>query len=186
MALAVLESSRRFFHMWRNVLTETIPLTRQRLDLPALASPTLPKRNNKNCFEGCNSSGNGSTSSCRPSSSAILDAATTSKLRDGCAYRGMSLDSVLLAALSLAVAEAVRLERFGPCVGAEGGGGTISENSKPFRARAQRALVFGFVCVAMSLLSGSIDSKVLRYFCSIYGVISGAILVAYLCPHRPC
>ncbi|CAM9149624.1 unnamed protein product [Choristocarpus tenellus] len=39
--------------------------------------------------------------------------------------------------------------------------------------RVWRAVVLMVVCVVMALLSGIIESKALRYFCSIYAVLSG-------------
>lgn len=66
-----------------------------------------------------------------------------------------------MASLFMAAAEAVGLagQRLAP--------------EEPFRVRLQRTLVLGLVCFVMTLLSGSVDSKALRYFCSFYAVFAG-------------
>lgn len=140
--------------MWIYVLADFIPQTRQRLCLP-LAPPTEREP------------------SC--SCSVTLDATTTRKILDECVSRGVSLDSVLLASLFLAAAEAVRVE--GVSVASRRGGGDAA--ARPFAIRAQRGLVLGLVCVVMTLLSGSVESKAMRYFCSFYAVVAGTFFVKF-------
>lgn len=143
------EKARRQVRLWIYVLAEFIPQTRQRLCLP-LAPPT---EREPSC--GC---------------SVTLDATTTRTLLDECLSRGVSLDSVLLASLFLAAAEAVRVER--TSVASRRGGDAAA---RPFAIRAQRGVVLGLVCVVMALLSGSAESKAMRYFCSVYAVIAGTL-----------
>lgn len=159
--------------LWGYALAELAPITRQRRCLPDVARKT----------NVANSSGEkpGGAPHC-----ATLDGATTRRLLDECSSRGVSLESALLASLFLASAAAVstaeQTEGTGTQVdrhplGGEGGRGSVSVGaggySKPVGIRMQRASVLGIVSVVMALLSGSVDSKALRYFCSFYAVFAG-------------
>lgn len=127
--------------LWGFALAEATAKTRQRLDLPT------------NSCAGA---------AAKPSSrSRFLNPQTTRSLRDECLSRGVRLESVLMASLLMAAAEALRLA------------GQRRAPEAPFRVRLQRALVLGLVCFVMTLLSGSVDAKALRYFCSFYAVFAG-------------
>lgn len=149
------ERARKLARFWLYTLADAIPKTRQALQLP-VARPLLAKLANNTC--------GATTAHCATLS---MDQTTTSRLRHECVSRGVPLDSVLLASLFLAAAETVRVEQ----AAALNGG----ENSPPFGLRARRASVLGLVCLVMALLSGSAESKAMRYFCSVYAIIAGTL-----------
>lgn len=140
---------------WSYLLAEAIPSRRQTLNLPLVQPPQISSRTA--------SSSRSIGSAPHRTATASLDADTTRKLRAECAARGLPLDSALVASLFLAAAEAVRVER-APRISARGH--TLS-------ARITRFAVLGLVCVVMAVLSGSVESKLMRYFCSFYAVIAG-------------
>lgn len=157
---------RRFIRLFGYVLAEFPPATRQRLDLPC--SPLIHASNNDISI----------ISSGRCCSAAVaIDAETTARLRGECSSRGVPLESALLASLYLAASRAAGEEGKVPHAASEGNGvhhGNISRQTND-AVRLQRALVLGVVSVVMALLSGSVDSKVLRYFCSFYAVFAGKL-----------
>lgn len=157
--------------LWGYALRELAPITRQRVHLPDLATKTNAAHTSTNVTE------------IRPHR-ATLDRGTTRRLLDECSSRGVPLESALLASLFLAAAAAVSTaEKTRPAgsqaqpLGGEdsrgGGSGGDAGSSIPLGIRVQRASVLGIVSVVMALLSGSIDSKALRYLCSIYAVFAG-------------
>ncbi|CAB1118496.1 unnamed protein product [Ectocarpus sp. CCAP 1310/34] len=149
----------RFIRLFGYVLAEFPPATRQRLDLSP-CSPLFDASNNNLSI----------INSGRCSAAVAIDTETTARLRGECSSRGVPLESALLASLYLAAARAVGEEGKFPRVASEGNG--VHEGNIPRRTndavRLQRALVLGVVSVVMALLSGSVDGKILRYFCSFY------------------
>ncbi|CAM9580310.1 unnamed protein product [Ectocarpus sp. 6 AP-2014] len=161
---------RRFIRLFGYVLAEFPPATRQTVDL-SFCSPLSDASNNDLSI----------TSSGRCCSAAVaIDAETAARLRGECSSRGVPLESALLASLYLAAARAVGEEGKVPRAASQGNGvheGNISHRTND-AVRLQRALVLGVVSVVMALLSGSVDSKVLRYFCSFYAVFAGKLCAA--------
>lgn len=154
---------RRFVRLLGYVLAEFHPATRQRSDL---CSPHRDAHNNN-----INITSGGSCSA-----AVVIDAETIARLRGECSCRGVPLESALLASLYLAAARAVGEEDKVPRGASEGKGhdhGNIISRRTNDVVRLQRALVLGVVSVVMALLSGSVDSKVLRYFCSFYALFAG-------------
>ncbi|CAM9725860.1 unnamed protein product, partial [Hapterophycus canaliculatus] len=166
--------ARSAVRLWRYILAEGAPITRQRLHVADIATTK-----------------NDATGSTRASRTtpyrATLDPGATCRLLDECSSRGVPLESAILASLFLAAAAAAatseQTQPIDPQVGRQaldgeggrGGGGGRGDGSsnKPLGIRVQRAWVLGIVSVVMTLLSGSVDSKALRYFCSIYAVFAG-------------
>lgn len=153
-------SARLRLRLWSYALAEAIPKTRQRLHLS-------PQEAGTNVTSECRTS---TTSS--GSAAFRIDAALAAKLSDESISRGIPLASILLASLFLAAAKTVRLEQEALSNG--------SLQNRPFAVRAQRGFVLGIVCLVMALLSGSAESKAMRYFCSFYAVIAGKLTA-----HRP-
>eukprot|EP00904_Undaria_pinnatifida_P011295 jgi/Undpi1/7296/HiC_scaffold_22.g09769.m1 len=148
-------SARLRLRLWSYALAEAIPKTRQRLHLS-------PQEAGTNVTSECRTS---TTSS--GSAAFRIDAALAAKLSDESISRGIPLASILLASLFLAAAKTVRLEQEALSNG--------SLQNRPFAVRAQRGFVLGIVCLVMALLSGSAESKAMRYFCSFYAVIAGKL-----------
>ncbi|CAN0049277.1 unnamed protein product [Ectocarpus sp. 13 AM-2016] len=158
---------RRFTRLFGYVLAEFSPATRQRLDLSSCSPMSDASNNNLSII-----------SKGRCCSAAVaIDAETTARLRGECSSRDVPLESALLASLYLAAARAVGKE--GKVPRAASGGNRVHEGSISGQTndavRLQRALVLGSVSVVMALLSGSVDSKVLRYFCSFYAIFAGKL-----------
>ncbi|CAM9508045.1 unnamed protein product [Ectocarpus sp. 12 AP-2014] len=168
---------RRFTRLFGYVLAEFPPATRQRLDLSSCSPLSDASNNNLSII-----------SKGRCCSAAVaIDAETTARLRGECSSRGVPLESALLASMYLAAARAVGKEGEVPRAASEGNGvhqGNISRRTND-AVRLQRAVVLGIVSVVMALLSGSVDSKVLRYFCSFYAIFAGAWAVNVLTVEAP-
>lgn len=150
---AVVASARLRLRVWSYAFAEAVPKTRQRLHLPPQAAGT-------------------DSSECSSSSSSATvrtDAALAARILDESISSGVPLASILLSSLFLAAAKAVRLEQESPSHG--------SHQNRPMGVRAQRGFVLGIVCLVMALLSGSAESKAIRYFCSIYAVVAGEYTV---------
>ncbi|CAN0150958.1 unnamed protein product [Pylaiella littoralis] len=176
--------------LWGSALAEATVKTRQSLQVPCPSSL-------RDLTTGTAENTSISERSCCCSARAVLDPDTTRTLRDECLSRGVPLESIILASLFVAAAEAatvsgqtaahviadpapapasapaaaapaVAVAAGGTCHGKHDGG-TISSS-----IRFQRGLILGLVAVVMALLSGSVDSKALRYFCSFYAVFAGA------------
>lgn len=167
------------------VLAEAIAETRQRLQVPRPSS-LADASTKRNCCRGAR---------------AILSAETTCSLRSECLSRGVPLESVILASLFVAAAETVTLSEqtavhttaaasaphanaTSPPVDARGRG--HEKHGGSTSARLQRGSVLGLVSVVMALLSGSVDSKALRYFCSFYAVFAGTSIALLLCLSNWC
>ena len=171
--LSALNSAKRAIHLWGYALAEAIPMTRQKL---LLTSPPTGAENSHHCNNTCCRSKkqvtcSNSTAGMRGSGGSgmcTLDPASTRLLLQACDSRQLSLDSVLLASLFLATAEAIRVEKQHAEATKHGG----EQHAKG--TRAHRGLVLGVICVVMALLSGSIEAKILRYFCCLYAVMTGA------------
>lgn len=152
---AVVVSARLRLRVWSYALAEAIPKSRQRLHIAPLEAGTG--------ISECNSS----------SATFRIDAALAARLSDERVSRGVPLASILLSSLFLAAARAVRLEQEGPLHG--------SLHNRPMGVRAQRGFILGIVCLVMALLSGSAESKAMRYFCSIYAVVAGEYIIYRQC-----
>lgn len=163
---------RRFVRLLGYLLAEFPPATRQTLDL--LYSPQGDAGSSSNNDINIISS----SGSC--SAAVAIDAQTTARLRGECASRGVPLESALLASLCLAAARGAAVgeeDKVPRAASSDGNGhhhGDVSRRANDV-VRLQRALVLGVVSVVMALLSGSVDSKALRYFCSFYAVFSGKL-----------
>lgn len=153
-----LDDVKRSVYLWSYVLAEFVPFTRQRLHLTS-----IPERAKS---DHCNSGS--SSSSCR----CTLDESSTRRLLLECTSRRLSLGSILLASLFLATSEAVRVENQQNDTTTRAGGlrGTAE---KAMAMKLHKSLVLGVVCVVMAMLSGSVESKAMRYFCSLYAVVAG-------------
>lgn len=172
-----LVSIRRHLRLRAYAWAEMIPHVRQRLNLH------LDSR----CSLSSSTCGNGptaeSTLCITTSTTVVLDEGVTSRLQHRCMRRGTPVDSVLLASLFLAATEFARLDK-SDAIAPEKTDQDVSDTRQhqPGRddprpsslgIRLQKALVLGVVCIVMTLLSGSVESKALRYFCSIYAVVAG-------------
>lgn len=142
--------------LWRYALDEIIPGRKQCLQLYRPANVTLDHVGTRTTVVVFSPS----ASATLLVNIAIVDPVTTQILKANCASRGISLDSVLLASLFLAAAEANKADSVG--------------RIKPSWIHFQRSFVLGVICVVMALLAGSVNSKVLRYFCAFYGIITGS------------
>lgn len=177
--MTAVADARRNLRLLGYVLAEAIPTKRQGLQIPLIPTITtqtttaMDDNNRTQHPHVYHAAGPGIAASTPVQSimsTTALGAGTASRLRAECASRGVSLDTVLLTSLFLAAADAKRIE------------GTRRERGKtdrPASVRIQRGIVLGVICVVMALLSGSVDSKILRYFCSVYAVIAGIVV------HRP-
>ena len=152
---AVVASARLRPRLWSYALAEAIPKSRQRLHIAPEEAGTSSRE--------CSSS----------VATFRIDAALAARLSDERVSRGVPLASILLSSLFLAAARAARLEQEDPPHG--------TLQNRPMGVRAQRGFILGIVCLVMALLSGSAESKVMRYFCSIYGVVAGEYTVYGQC-----
>lgn len=154
---------------WGYLISEAIPMTRQTLNLISLQGFTSCSTNRTATRQRQHDP---TMFTAGPTTATVkVDVNTTCRLRAECATRGISLDSALLASLFLAAAEAVRTERQRKRQQHQGG--------NALSARLTRFLVLAMVCFVMALLSGSVESKLMRYLCSLYAVIAGTSSLQY-------
>lgn len=156
---------KRSVYLWSYVLAELVPFMRQRLHLASI--PEQTKSDHCNSGSTSSSSSSSSGSSCR----CTLDAGSTRRLLLMCTSRRLSLDSILLASLFLATSEAVKIEQ--QQTDTTRAGGVRGTAEKAMAMKLHKSLVLGVVCVVMAMLSGSVESKAMRYFCSLYAVVAG-------------
>lgn len=188
--------------LWGYTLAEVVAKTQQRLHVPrpyslqdATAATTTTAVSIKTEQRSCGGGG----------ARATLNPETTRSLRDECLSRGLPLESVILASLFVAAAEALRVSGQTAATGTaaaapaattatttatpavavvdpqetchdknhDGDGYERGTTNASTSTRLQRGSVLGLVSVVMALLSGSVDSKALRYFCSFYAVFAG-------------
>lgn len=152
------------FRLWKYIFAEALPGTKQSLQLPLPADVAL----DYSCWRDASSTvmiSGPAAATAVPINITLIDAELTRKLRAECSSRGISLDSLLLASLFLAAAQANLIEQ--------------KRAAQPASIRYQRSLILGTICVVMALLSGSVESKLLRYFCSFYAVFAGCYKKIY-------